>query len=78
MLADADLYWHAVTGNAIRGDNGPPAMETKLGYVRFGPVHDSGNDDDTSTNLIATHLCKAETIINLVFLLKIESILGPR
>jgi hypothetical protein len=63
ILVGADFYWHIVTGNVVRGESGPVAMETKLGYVLSGPVHDDGSND-ASTNLITTHLLKAETVVN--------------
>ncbi len=64
ILAGADFYWHIVTGNAVRVESSPVAMETKLGYVLSGPVHDDG-DNAALTNLISTHLLKAEIIINV-------------
>ena len=39
ILVDADQYWNFVTGRLIRGDSGPTAILTKLGWVLSGPVH---------------------------------------
>ena len=36
----ADHYWDIVEANVIRG-NGPTVMQSKLGYLLSGPLHDS-------------------------------------
>ena len=37
VLIGADLYWELVTGNVCRGDDGPTAIYTKMGWVLSGP-----------------------------------------
>ena len=54
ILVGAYFCRHIFTSNV---------QETKLSCVVSGPVvHESRNNDDTSTNLIATHFLKMETI----------------
>ena len=36
ILIGLDNYWKLVTGNVIRGEDGPVALETRLGYVLSG------------------------------------------
>lgn len=52
VLLGADYYWELATGQVRRGDNGPIAVETKLGWVLSGPM---GVPD--SYNLLTAHSC---------------------
>ena len=38
VLISSDHYWKLVTGNVRRGEDGPVAVETKLGWVLSNPV----------------------------------------
>ena len=38
MLIGADCYWDLTTGHTCRGDSGPVAIQTKLGWVLSGPA----------------------------------------
>ena len=54
MLIGADYYWELTTGRISRGESGPVAIHTKLGWVLSGPVPSSGQDEP-SVNLITSH-----------------------
>ena len=38
ILAGSDQYWSLVSGRVVRGEHGPTAIETKLGWVLSGPI----------------------------------------
>ena len=45
MLIGSDFYWQLTTGEIIRGQTGPVAINTKLGWVLSGPVTNNEADD---------------------------------
>ena len=59
MLVGTDQYWNFVTGRPIRGDSGPTAIHTKLGWVLSGPVHYQV-PSSTTVNLTSTHVLKCQ------------------
>ena len=38
LLIGSDFYWNFLTGEIRRGEVGPVAMKTKVGWVLSGPV----------------------------------------
>ena len=56
ILIGSDFYWHFMTGRCIRGEYGPAALETKIGWVLSGPVPWDQEAQYTQTNLTLTHL----------------------
>ena len=59
ILIGSDFYWHFMTGRCIRGEYGPAALETKLGWVLSGPVpwdQEAQCTQCTQTSLTLTHL----------------------
>ena len=54
MLIGADYFWSIVTGVVRRGEEGPVAMETKLGWVLSGIVSENCYDSVSLVNA-ATH-----------------------
>ena len=38
MLIGSDYYWELTTGKIIRGESGPVAIHTRLGWVLSGPA----------------------------------------
>ena len=50
VLIGADNYWKLVTGEVIRHENGPTAIETHIGWVLSGPVEEC-----------QTHLANSDT-----------------
>ena len=55
ILVGVDQYWNFVTGRIIRGDSGPTAILTKLGWVLSGPVHYQA-PSSTTVNLTSTRV----------------------
>ena len=51
ILIGADYYWELATGRVNRGEDGPIAVETKLGLVLSGPVPTA----ESSCSLLTTH-----------------------
>lgn len=39
MLIGSHHYWKIVSGEVVRGDSGPTAISTRLGWVLSGPTH---------------------------------------
>jgi len=60
ILVGADQYWNLVTGGVIRGESGPTAIHTKLGWVLSGPVHYQVPSSSTTINLTSTHVLKCQ------------------
>jgi len=53
ILIGADQYWNFVTGDIVRGDDGPTAISSKLGWLLSGCLESSGDENKhTVTNLI--------------------------
>ena len=61
VLIGSDYYWSLVTGEVCRGNGGPIAIQTKLGWVLSGPLSVSG-PGHSSVNLITTHVLKADAL----------------
>ena len=47
MLIGSELYWNLVTSETIRGQCGPMAISTKLGWVLSGPAETVEGDKPT-------------------------------
>ena len=59
LLIGADYYWSLVTGNICKGDGGPTAIQTRLGWVISGSsIPDESNQ--FITNLSVTHVLHIE------------------
>ena len=60
VLIGSDLYWELVTGNIVRGESGPTAIQTKVGWVLSGPT----DQQDVAVNLTlaSTHTLKVDTL----------------
>ena len=58
LLIGSDSYWDLVTGQVIRGDSGPTAIRTKVGWILSGPA----NHLEVSVNLTvaSTHILKID------------------
>ena len=57
LLIGSDVYWDVVTGEVVRGPNGPVALNTRLGWVLSGPVQTS---DVTSVNVTSSHTLRID------------------
>lgn len=56
LLLGSDYYWELATGRVSRGEDGPVAMETKLGWVLSGPVPAI----ESSCSLVTTHTLRVD------------------
>ena len=55
ILIGADHYWDVVTGDIVRGESGPTAISSKLGWLLSGRTESNGKDEDPAVaNLILT------------------------
>ena len=54
ILIGSDQYWQIVTGEVRRGESGPKALHTKLGWVLSGPIESSMCVCDPSVNLVSS------------------------
>ena len=54
VLVGADHYWDLVTGDVVKGEDGPTAIDSKLGWLLSGPAESSLSDESTTSNLILT------------------------
>ena len=55
ILIGADHYWDIVTGDVVKGESGPTAVSSKLGWLLSGRVPKSAeHEDPTVLNLILT------------------------
>ena len=62
ILIGSDQYWRMVTGEVKRGESGPTALHTRLGWVLSGPIESSTHDHDPSVNLVSsTHVLRCAT-----------------
>ena len=55
ILIGSDYYWQFVTGNIVKGEQGPVAVESTLGWIISGAVEQAkshGTDNSTITNLV--------------------------
>ena len=62
ILIGSDHYWRLVTGEVIRKDNAPTAINTKLGWALSGPV-EGLSSESPSTNLITTHVMTIDSYV---------------
>ena len=51
VLIGSDYYWDFVTGEIVRGDFGPTAVNSKFGWLLSGPTESVINQETTVTNL---------------------------
>ena len=54
ILIGSDQYWQIVTGEVRRGESGPTALHTRMGWVLSGPIESSMRDYDPSVNLVSS------------------------
>ena len=61
ILIDGDFYWNFICDSFVRGDSGPIALLTKIGYVLSGPTGEV--TDSVGSNLINSHVMKIQSSI---------------
>ena len=60
ILIGSDQIWNFLNGDTIRGQSGPIALHTKLGYVLSGPVENVPRRlNDSYVNLATTHVLRS-------------------
>lgn len=59
ILVGSDQYWNLVTGEVKRGEEGPTAMHTRLGWVLSGPTNGKIEQVRQYSNLVSTHVMKS-------------------
>ena len=52
VLIGSNYYWEIVLGEMRKGESGPVAVSSRLGWLLSGPLHDSANPTDVLSNLI--------------------------
>lgn len=60
MLIGADFYWCFVTGEIRRGEKGPVAIHTTLGWILSGPVEGFDGTREVSASLVAAHTLRVD------------------
>ena len=48
-----------MSGRVVRGEHGPTAIETKLGWVLSGPIPEGTQVNRQQSNLVTTHVLKS-------------------
>ena len=61
ILIGSDYYWNLVTGEVCRGNSGPVAIHTRIGWVLSGPTS-STELERSAVNLNTTHVLRADTL----------------
>ena len=59
LLIGSDFYWEFVTGEVVRGGDGPIAINTTLGWMLSGPA-DLTQHKGSTVNLITTHTLRTD------------------
>ena len=60
VLIGSDYYWDFATGKTSRGESGPNAIHTSLGWILSGPVP-STETGRSSVSLVTTHTLRVDT-----------------
>ena len=60
VLIGSDYYWEFATGRMSRGQSGPVAIHTRLGWTLSGPVP-STEMEQSSVSLITTHTLRVDS-----------------
>ena len=54
VLIGSDFYWDFVSGDSVKGDEGPTAVYSKFGWLFSGPMYDQSSSSVVSSNLIVS------------------------
>ena len=69
LQVSSDFYWEFVTGETVRGDCGPVAIGTTLGWVLSGPTGEA-EGEGSSVNLTRAHTLIGDvSVTNSVYVL---------
>ncbi len=61
LLVGCDHYWDLVTGSICRGEKGPTAIHTKLGWVLSGLAQAPNQVMQSSACIVTTHLLRVDS-----------------
>ena len=61
VLSGAHYYWHFLTGAIKRGESGPTALQTQVGWALSGPVREGSALNSTQVNFTNTHALRVDT-----------------
>ena len=53
VLIGADFYHHFILGEVIRGEDGPVAVSSRLGWLCSGPITTNVNTSTSESNIIS-------------------------
>ena len=59
VLIGSDYYWDFVSGDSIKGDQGPTAVYSIFGWLLSGPIHNQSSNSAVSSNLIISGGCNS-------------------
>ena len=59
VLIGSDYYWDFVTGDFIKGEHGPTAVDSKFGWLLSGPTYDLCSSNVVASNLIISGECNS-------------------
>ena len=57
VLIGSDWYWSLITGRVIRGETGPIAIDSKVGWILSGPA---GEQTTVNLTITPTHILKID------------------
>jgi hypothetical protein len=63
LLIGSDFYWEFVTGETVRGGEGPVAIKTTLGWVLSGPTG-AAEPEKSIVSLVNAHTLRVEGVTN--------------
>ena len=61
LLIGADHYWSMVSGKVRRGETGPIALDTRVGWVLSGPIENNATEQSI-VGFINTHALQVHTL----------------
>ena len=62
VLIGCDHYWKLVTGGVCRGEKGPTAIHTKLGWILSGPTATTSVAVHSPTCILTTHTLRDDSV----------------
>ncbi|XP_046848070.1 uncharacterized protein LOC124441650 [Xenia sp. Carnegie-2017] len=63
ILIGADHYWDVVTGDVVRGENGPTAMSSKLGWLLSGWLSQKSDGHTLNSLILAADCLDNSTVV---------------
>ena len=76
ILIGADHYWDFIYNKVVRGENGPVAVSSTLGYILSGSIADTGHTQSTHSNIVSTHRLMVESEVVDTKVGNLKAVLG--